>query len=135
MKDLLNLKDRLDRVIQSRSEEELGRRKNRRAAVKTPAMLDIEREKEFFHQTHKITILNLSVNGLCFTTSATVIENDVLSVTFRMPTSGEKKYIDCQALRVKETRKSNGIEYQVGAKAVGREVVHQYRDMLKRRGQ
>ncbi|MFQ5451088.1 MAG: PilZ domain-containing protein [Nitrospinaceae bacterium] len=134
VEDLLKIRERLDRIIKNKFAGKLGRRRSHRARVKVAATAHIEREKEFFFKTHPVTIHELSTGGLSFTTPAPVIGNDILSVSFRSPTSGEKKNIDCQALRVKEYRVNSGYEYEVAAKAVDREVVRAYRDMLKNRG-
>ena len=54
----------------------------------------------------------MSTSGLTLTIPATVIENDILSVTFRLPSNGDRKVIDCQALRVKEISTNNVITYE-----------------------
>ena len=133
-KDLLSFKRDLDSIIQRKFESELGRRSSRRARVSIPATADIERETEFFYKTHKITIRQLSTNGMFFTTAAPVIDNDILAVTFRSPHSGEQKNIDCQAVRVREYDGVSGYEYEVAAKAVDKNAVRAYRDFLKNRG-
>ena len=77
----------------------------------------------------------MSANGLTLTIPATVIENDVLAVTFRLPSNGERKVITCQAMRVKEISSKDGIIYEVAAQAVDESAVKAYRSMLKNRGQ
>ena len=96
--------------------------------------MEIEREKEFFDQTHKINIREMSTNGLTLTIPATVIENDIMAVTFRLPSNGEKKVITWQAMRVKEISSKDGIMYEVAAQAVDESAVKAYRSMLKNRG-
>ncbi len=139
VKELLKFRNVLDRIIEDKRQEEtrqnnVGKRKSQRASVKISATANIEREMEFFHKTHKITIHNVSTNGLLFSTEAPVINNDILSVTFRSPNNGELKSIDCQAVRVKETNQHSYWEYKVGAKAVDQKTVRAYREMLKNRG-
>lgn len=134
VKELLKFREVLDKIIEKKLNLALGRRKSRRARVKISATANIERESEFFHKAHKITILDLSTNGLSFSTTAPVINNDILSVTFRSPNKGEQKSINCQALRVKETNQHSYWEYKVGAKAVDQKTVLAYREMLKGRG-
>ncbi len=134
VKELLKFREVLNKLIESKLQKELERRKSQRARVKISATANIERETEFFHQEHKITILDLSTNGLLFTTAAPVINNDILSVTFRSPNNGEQKNIKCQAVRVKETNQHTYWEYKVGAKAVDQQTVRAYREMLKNRG-
>ncbi len=134
VKELLKFRAVLNKLIDSKLKKEQERRKSQRARVKISAIANIERETEFFHKEHKITILNLSTNGLLFTTAAPVINNDILSVTFRSPNNGEQKNIHCQAVRVKETNQHSYWEYKVGAKAVDQQTVRAYREMLKNRG-
>ena len=137
LEDLLKLKKNLDNLINTgkpSTETALHQRKNSRARVKIAGTAEIEREAEFFYKTHKITIHEMSVNGLLFTVPATVIENDILIVSFRNPSTGEKKNINCQATRVKEIPASTGIQYEVAAQAVDRKTVIAYREMLKNRG-
>jgi len=134
VKELLRFRESLDRIIKSKLESDLGRRCSKRARVRIPATVNIERETEFFHMRHRITILDLSTHGLFFKTTAPVIDNDILAVTFRSPHSGEQRHIDCQAVRVKESENNAGWEYEVGAKAVDKRAVRAYRDMLKNRG-
>ena len=86
-------------------------------------------------QTHKINIHEMSSNGLILTVPAAVIENDILVVTFRLPSNGKRKVIDCQAMRVKEVVSKDGIVYEVAAQAVDKSAVKAYRNMLKNRGQ
>jgi len=134
VRELLKFRKVLNKIIESKLQKEMKRRNSRRAKVKIPATANIERETEFFHKEHKITIHDLSTNGLLFTTAAPVINNDILSVTFRSPNSGEQKNVNCQAVRVKETNQRSYWEYKVGAKAVDQQTVRAYREMLKNRG-
>ena len=135
--DLYQLKNRLALLIQKKEFAQrvtLDKRIGHRAHVKIAGTVEIEREKEFFDQTHKINIHEMSTNGLTLTISATVIENDILAVTFRLPSNGEKKVITCQAMRVKEISSKDGIIYEVAAQAVDKSAVKAYRSMLKNRG-
>jgi len=134
VKELLKFRDVLNKLIEAKLQKNTGKRKSPRAKVKISATANIEREMEFFHKAHKITIHNISTNGLLFTTEAPVINNDILSVTFRSPNTGEQKNINCQAVRVKETNQNSYWEYKVGAKAVDQKTVRSYREMLKNRG-
>ena len=136
--DLHQLRNHLDLLIQKKKYEKkikLDKRIGHRAHVKIAGTVEIEREKEFFDQTHKINIHEMSTNGLILTIPATVIENDILTVTFRLPSNGERKVIDCQAMRVKEISSKDGIIYEVAARAVDKGAVKAYRSMLKNRGQ
>ena len=134
VKELLQFRRVLNQIIQNKLATELGRRQSKRAKVKIPATANIEREAEFFNKVHKITIHDLSTNGLLFTTEAPVINNDILAVTFRSPNNGEQRSVNCQAVRVKESNQNSYWEYKVGAKAVDRQAVRAYREMLKNRG-
>jgi len=134
LNELKNLQDRLAELIQSRLEKESDRRKHQRAPVHIPAMLEIEREQEFFNQKHKATTRDLCVEGVGFTTGASLIKDDILTITFRLPSSGERKTVDCKVVRVRETRKNSDIIFDVGAVAVDKRTVMSYRDMLKNRG-
>ena len=51
-----------------------------------------------------------------------------------LPTTGEKKIIDCQAVRVKEMKPGTIPEYEVAAIAVSKEAVKDYKDMMRKRG-
>ena len=132
--ELIKIRKDLDQLIKDKFDKELGKRQGQRAKVKIPGNLEIEREKEFFDQTHKINIREMSTNGLTLTIPATVIENDIMAVTFRLPSNGEKKVITCQAMRVKEISSKDGIIYEVAAQAVDESAVKAYRSMLKNRG-
>jgi hypothetical protein len=132
--ELLKFREVLDQLIEKKRPKKNGKRKSQRAQVKISATANIEREMEFFNKTHKITIHDISTEGLSFTTEAPVINNDILSVTFRSPNNGEQKSVNCQAVRVKETDQQSYWEYKVGAKAVDQKTVRAYREMLKNRG-
>ena len=135
--DLYQLKNCLALLIQKKEFAQrvtLDKRIGHRAHVKIAGTVEIEREKEFFDQTHKINIREMSTNGLTLTIPATVIENDIMAVTFRLPSNGEKKVITCQAMRVKEISSKDGIIYEVAAQAVDESAVKAYRSMLKNRG-
>jgi hypothetical protein len=132
--ELLKFRGVLDKLIEKKLPDKNGKRKSQRARVKISATANIEREMEFFNKTHKITIHDISTEGLSFTTEAPVINNDILSVTFRSPNNGEQKSVNCQAVRVKETHQNSYWEYKVGAKAVDQKTVRAYKEMLKNRG-
>jgi len=133
--DLLNIRKNLDELIKAKYDNDLGKRKGKRAKVKISGNVEIEREKEFFFKHHKIIILEMSVNGLVFSIKGTIIDGDILCVSFRVPSTGEKKIIDCQAVRVQEIKPGTIPEYEVAAIAVGKEAVKDYKDMLRKRGQ
>ena len=76
----------------------------------------------------------MSINGLVLTTHATVIHNDILIAAFRLPSSGERKIVNCKVMRVKEIQLNRNTIYEVAAQAVDRNEVKTYRDMLKKRG-
>ena len=132
--DLIIIRGKLDELIQSKYADDLGKRKSQRAEVKIFGSLEIEREKEFFYKFHKIIIREMSINGLVFSVKGSVIGGDILRVSFRVPSTGEKKIIDCQALRVKEIKPGDIPEYEVAALAVNKEAVKDYQDMLRKRG-
>ena len=135
--DLYQLKNRLDLLIQKKEHAQkasLDKRIGHRAHVKIAGTVEIEREKEFFDQTHKISNHEMSTNGQVLTIPATVIQDDILVVTFRSPSSGERKIIDCQAMRIKEISSNGSTIYEVAARAVGKNAVKAYRNMLKNRG-
>ena len=137
LEDLFHLQEKLDPLIrqkQNHLENELGKRGHKRAQVKITGTAEIEREAEFFYQTHKVTIQEMSVNGLMFTLPVTVIQDDILTISFRNPSSGEKKNIYCQAVRIREIQTPSGVRFEVAARAVDRNTVIAYREMLKNRG-
>ena len=134
-KDLINIRKNLDELIRAKYDDDLGKRKEKRARVKIVGNVEIEREKEFFYKLHKITIQEMSVNGLVFIINGTVIDGDVLRVSFRVPSTGEKKIINYQAVRVKETKPGTIPEYEVAAMVVSEGTVKNYKDMLRKRGQ
>lgn len=136
--DLHQIKDHLDMLIKKKNYEykvTTDKRSGQRAHVKIPGKVEIEREKEFFDQTYKVTIREMSINGMILTVPATVIVNDILAVTFRLPSNGERKVVDCQVMRVKNISSKNDTIFEVAAKFVGKKVVKDYRHMLKKRGQ
>jgi hypothetical protein len=133
--DLLTIRNNIDELIRSKYDNDLGKRKGKRAKVKIAGNVEIEREKEFFFKLHKIIIQEMSVNGLVFSVKGTVIDGDILRVSFRVPSTGEKKIIDCQAVRVQEIKPGTIPEYEVAAIAVSKEAVKNYQDMLRKRGQ
>ena len=136
--ELNHFKDCLDLLIKKKIYTEkatLDKRASHRARVRIAGTAEIEREREFFDQTHKINIHEMSTNGLVLTISATVIQDDILSTTFRLPLNGERKVFNCQAIRVKETLSNGKTLYEVAARAVDKNEVKAYRNMLKNRGQ
>jgi len=137
LKDLHHFKDRLDLLIQKKIYAEktaLDKRGSHRARVKIMGTAEIEREREFFDQTHKINIHEMSTNGLVLTIPATVIQDDILIATFRLPSNGEKKIVNCKAMRVKEILSNGNSVYEVAARAVDKSEIKAYREMLKKRG-
>ncbi len=132
--ELKQFRQVLNQIIQNKTNAELRRRSGERAKVNISATANIERESEFFHKEHRITIHDLSTSGLLFTTEAPIINNDILAITFRSPANGEQRSINCQAVRVKENHQHSHWEYEVGAKSVDRQAVRAYREMLKNRG-
>ena len=138
LKDLHRFKDRLDLLIQKKSYAEknlLDKRVSHRARVKISGTAEIEREREFFDQTHKINIQEMSPDGLVLTSPATVIQDDILITTFRLPSNGEKKIVSCKAMRVKEISSNDNGVCEVAARAVDRSEIKAYREMLKKRGE
>ena len=138
LRDLHHFKDRLDLLIQKKNYAEkniLDKRVSHRARVKIPGTAEIEREREFFDQTHKINIQEMSTNGLVLTIPAAVIQDDILIATFRLPSNGERKIVNCKAMRVKEILSNGNSVYEVAAQAVDRSEIKAYREMLKKRGQ
>jgi len=135
--DLHHFKDRLDILIKRKTYAEktaLDKRVSHRACVKIMGTAEIEREREFFDQTHKINIHEMSTNGLVLTIPATVIQDDILITTFRFPSNGEKKIVNCKAMRVKEILSNGNSVYEVAARAVDKSEIKAYREMLKKRG-
>ena len=138
LKDLHRFKDGLDLLIQKKNYTEkniLDKRVSHRARVKISGTAEIEREREFFDQTHKINIQEMSTNGLVLTIPATVIQDDILIATFRLPSNGERKIVNCRAMRVKEILSNGNSVYEVAARAVDKNEIKAYREMLKKRGQ
>jgi len=136
--ELHRFKNCLDLLIKKKIYTEkttLDKRISHRARVRIAGTAEIEREREFFDQTHKINIHEMSTNGLVLTISATVIQDDILNTTFRLPSNGEKKVINCQAMRIKETLTNGKTIYEVAARAVDKNEIKAYRNMLKNRGQ
>ena len=137
LRDLHHFKDRLDLLIQKKNYAEkniLDKRLSHRARVKIPGTAEIEREREFFDQTHKINIQEMSTNGLVLTIPATVIQDDILIATFRLPSNGERKIVNCKAMRIKEILSNGNSVYEVAARAVDKSEIKAYREMLKKRG-
>ena len=132
--ELIKIRKDLDQLIKEKFDKDLGKRQGHRAKVKIVGQAEIEREKEFFYKLHKIIIQEMSVNGLVFSIKGTVIDGDLLKVSFRIPSTGEKKIIDCQAIRVAETKPGTIPEFEVAAMAVTQDAVKSYKDMLRKRG-
>lgn len=132
--ELIKIRKDLDQLIKKKFDNDLGKRQGHRAKVKISGNVEIEREKEFFYKLHKILITEMSVNGMVFTIKGTVIDGDLLKVSFRVPSTGEKKIIDCQAVRVLETKPGTIPEFEVAAMAVTQDEVKNYKDMLRKRG-
>ena len=132
--ELIKIRKDLDQLIKEKFDKDLGKRQGHRAKVKIVGQAEIEREKEFFYKLHKIIIQEMSVNGLVFSIKGTVIDGDLLKVSFRIPSTGEKKIIDCQAVRVMETKSGTIPEFEVAAMAVTQDAVKNYKDMLRKRG-
>ena len=138
LRDLHHFKDRLDLLIQKKNYAEknvLDKRVSHRARVKISGTAEIEREREFFDQTHKINIQEMSTDGLVLTIPATVIQDDILITTFRLPSNGERKIVNCKAMRVKEILSNGNGVCEVVARAVDKSEIKAYREMLKKRGQ
>ena len=137
LNDLHQLKDHLDLLIKKQTyakKSALDKRASHRVNVKILGTAEIEREREFFDQSYKVNIHEMSTNGMVLNIPATVIQDDILVVTFRLPSTGEKKNINLQAKRVKETLFNRMTLYEVAAQAVDTYTVKAYRDMLKNRG-
>jgi hypothetical protein len=137
LNDLHQLKDHLDLLIKKQTyakKSTLDKRASHRVNVKILGTAEIEREREFFDQSYKVNIHEMSTNGMVLNIPATVIQGDILVVTFRLPSTGEKKNINLQAKRVKETLFNRMTLYEVAAQAVDTYTVKAYREMLKNRG-
>ena len=70
LEDLHHFKDHLTLLIKKKSYAERGaldKRMSHRAHVKIAGTAEIEREREFFDQTHKISIHEMSTDGLVLT--------------------------------------------------------------------
>jgi hypothetical protein len=137
LNDLHQLKDHLDLLIKKQTyakKSALDKRASHRVNVKILGTAEIEREREFFDQSYKVNIHEMSTNGMVLNIPATVIQDDILVVTFRLPSTGEKKIINLQAKRIKETLSNRMTLYEVAAQAVDTYTVKAYRDMLRNRG-
>jgi hypothetical protein len=137
LSDLYHFKDRLNLLIQKKNYAEkitLDKRISHRASVNIAGTAEIEREREFFELAHKINIQEMSTNGLVLTTHAALIKDDILIATFRLPSNGERKIVNCKVMRVKEILCDTDTVYEVAARAVDKSEVKAYRDMLKKRG-
>ena len=132
--ELIKIRKDLDQLIKKKFDNELGKRQGQMAKVKITGSVEIEREKEFFYKLHRITIHEMSINGLVFYIKGTVIDGDLLKVSFRIPSTGEKKIIDCQAVRVFERESGTIPELEVAAMAVTKDEVKNYKYMLSKRG-
>ncbi len=103
--DLLKIRENLDELIRSKYDADLGKRKGKGAKIKIAGQLEIEREKEFFYKPHKTTIQEMSTNGLVFFCEENRHRWRYFTSLFSSaPSTGEKKIIDCQAVRVNEIK-------------------------------
>lgn len=132
--ELIELKSLIDQQVKDKHIEDLGKRKDKRVKVTTTATCIVEREKEFFVKEHKIIIVEMSLQGIVFRISTAIYKNDLLCISFRSPSSGVAKYIDCQALRIKELTVKDKFIFEVAAKSVDKKTVKAYKDMLNKRG-
>ncbi len=131
--ELIKVKEKVLALMEKRSLEDLGRRISKRAKVNIPGTCFIEREKEFFDKEHKILIKEMSVNGMLFETSTLIYTNDLLGITFRSPSTGINKFIDCLVVRVDEVHEKPELEFIVAVKAVDKKTVQSYKEMLSKR--
>ncbi len=90
----------------------------------------IEREREFFNQEHKITILDLSPQGIKFKCSAEIIKGEFLQIFFRSPWKGTIKEIYAKVVRVKLLKTRNKTFVEVGAKSEDYKEIIKYRRAL-----
>lgn len=131
--ELVKLQGIVDRLIKKGFESDLGKRGGKRVPITIPATCVIEREKQFFDRQIKVTIVEMSGAGLTFATSEEFLVEDLVEVYFRSPSSGVKKQIDCQILRVTEGKNQQTTEYRVAAKAITPQEVRKYKDWLGKR--
>jgi hypothetical protein len=76
----------------------------------------------------------MPINDFVFSVKGIVLDERISRVSFRVSTTGEKKIIDCQAIRVKEIKPSTIREYEVAAITLRKKVVKDYHDLLRKRG-
>jgi len=131
--ELIKLRDVVDRLIKKSFGDNLGKRGGKRVAIRIAATCQIEREKQFFDREIKVTIIEMSGNGLLFKTGETLLVDDLVEIYFRSPSNGVKKKIDCKILRVAEVSDAGAGEYHIAAKAVTKEEVRQYKEWLSKR--
>ena len=131
--ELAELRIFVDDLIKIQNRGTLGKRKSKRVEMSLSATCEVEREKEFFDREHRVIILDMSVNGLCFQISQPLLENDLIAVFFRSPSNGIQKKINCQVIRVKEIKRKTTVEYQIAAKGVGKDYIQKYKGWLNKR--
>ena len=81
-----------------------------------------ERLKRFAKENKRSLVISIPTDRL-------------LKVSFRVPSTGEKKIIDCQAVRITETKQGTIPDLEIAAMAVSKDAVKNYKDMLRKRGQ
>jgi hypothetical protein len=89
----------------------------------------IEREREFFHQEHKIDIIDISPTGLRFHSSSNIIHDDILQIFFRSPL-GKMKEIYAEVVRTEQIDLKGKKMMEIGVKSVDYKDVIDYRRAL-----
>lgn len=130
--ELFQIKKIVEQQINEIYKHELGERTNRRVKLEMPATCIIEREKELDFQEHKIATIDMSTTGILFRTSAAINQDDILDIKFQFPSSSEKKFIDCQVVRIKELKDRSGFSLEVACKALDEETKKDYKEVRRK---
>lgn len=120
----------IDSLIREKRKKEGHQDKRSRFKTNIAGSCIIEREREFFNQEHKITILDISPQGIKFRASANIIKGDFVQLLFRSPLKGTLKDICAKVIRIKTVKIKDKAFVEVGVQSVDYEEVVTYRRAL-----
>ena len=131
VEDLISLKEHITGLIKEKKKETPTQRSEDRIKIKLLGTCTIAREREFINTPHRITISDLSPEGISFKTTALIYEKDILTITFRSPHTGLLKDVYAEVKRVGKSQTRGMV--QVGALGISIEDAKRYRKRLEQR--
>lgn len=128
--DLQEAKKLIEFMLKEKGKKDDNRSSGDRFKAKISGGCIIEREREFYNKEHDINIIDISYNGIKFSSSADIIKGDLLNVFFRLPFKGNMKDIYVRVMRVKKVVISGKNFFEIGAKSINYKEVLAYRRSL-----